>query len=125
MNKINIFDIEGTEFPAGRRTRVIIGNNGAIKGEYFAQGLAVIYPGGSIPMHDHETVESYFIIQGEGQMIVDDETESVGMYDFIFIDKTQKHMLQNTGKEDMHVMFVYAPNIVVDHWAKELTGEIH
>ncbi len=42
MNKVNIFDIEGTEFPAGRRTRVILGDNGAIKGECdlgFYQGV--------------------------------------------------------------------------------------
>ena len=29
MEKVNIWDIEGTEFPAGRRTRVILGQNGS------------------------------------------------------------------------------------------------
>ena len=45
MKKLNIFDIEGMEFPAGRRTRVMYGANGAIDGEYFCQGFVVIYPG--------------------------------------------------------------------------------
>ena len=34
MKKFNIFDIEGMEFPAGRRTRVMYGENGAVNGEY-------------------------------------------------------------------------------------------
>ena len=42
MQKGNIFEIEGTWFPAGRRTRVMLGENGAINGEYFCQGYVVI-----------------------------------------------------------------------------------
>ena len=125
MNKVNIFDIDGTEYPAGRKTRVIIGENGVIKGEHFVQGYTVIYPGGSVPLHDHEPVENYVILSGEGEMTVEGQTELVRSYDCIYVDKWQKHTLKNTGKEDMHVMFVYAPNIIVDHWAKELSGEIH
>ncbi len=125
MNKVNIFDIEGTEYPAGRRTRVILGENGAINGEYFVQGFVVVYPGGSVPLHDHETVESYTILKGEGVITVDGESEPVRQYDVVYMDKWQKHVLENTGKEDMHIMFVYAPKMIADHWAKELSGEIH
>ena len=64
MEKVNIWDIEGTEFPAGRRTRVILGQNGAMKGSKFCQGYVVVYKGGGIPEHDHETVESYTILKG-------------------------------------------------------------
>jgi len=125
MNKVNIFDIEGTEYPAGRRTRVVLGEIGAIDGDYFVQGLTVIYPGGSVPLHDHEAVESYTILSGEGQMLVDGQSEPVRQYDCVYLEKGQKHSLENTGKTDMFVMFVYAPKMIVDHWAKELSGEIH
>ncbi len=39
MEKVCIWDIEGTEFPAGRRTRVILGQNGALKGEKFCRDM--------------------------------------------------------------------------------------
>ena len=52
MQKVNIWDIEGTEFPAGRRTRVILGQNGAMEGDKFCQGYVVVYKGGGIPEHD-------------------------------------------------------------------------
>lgn len=124
MKKVNVFDIEGVEYPAGRRTRVILGDNGPIPGELFCQGYVVIYPGGSIPMHEHETVESYFIIKGKGEMTVDGETQQLVEGDCVFVDKTLDHGLKNTSDADLHLMFVYAPKIIVDHWAQELSGEL-
>lgn len=124
MNKISIFDVEGSEYPAGRRTRVLLGENGAINGEHFCQGYVVIYPGGSIPAHDHITVESYTILKGRGKMTVDGETQPVKPGDYIYMSPNQKHSLVNTGNEDMHMMFVYAPKMIVDHWAQELSGEL-
>ena len=124
MNKVNIFDIEGAEFPAGRRTRVILGDNGAIKGDLFCQGYVVIYPGGGVPPHHHETVESYTILEGEGEMTVDGETSSVKRGDVIFVEKNKSHELRNTAQTDMHMMFVYAPKIIVDHWDQEQSGEL-
>lgn len=124
MKKVNIFDIEGVEYPAGRRTRVIFGDNGPIAGELFCQGYVVIYPGGSIPMHDHPTVESYTILKGAGEMEIDGEKEALREGDCVFVDKGLAHSLKNTGVGDMHMMFVYAPKMVVDHWAQELSGEL-
>lgn len=124
MEKINIWDVEGTEFPAGRRTRVILGQNGAMKGAQFCQGYVVIYQGGGIPEHDHETVESYTIIKGTGEMEVDGERQIVREGDCIFIHTGQKHSLFNTGSEEMHMIFVYSPSVIVDHWAKEQQGKL-
>lgn len=125
MKKVNIFyDIEGMEFPAGRRTRVIIGENGAINGEYFCQGYVVIYPGGCIPVHEHFTVETYTILAGEGEMTVGEETEKVSVGDTVYIDHDLPHGLKNTGDEKLHMMFVYAPKMVAEHWAQETSGEL-
>lgn len=124
MQKVNIWDIEGTEFPAGRRTRVILGENGALRGEKFCQGYVVVYEGGGIPEHEHETVESYTILSGEGEMTVNGETQKVTAGDCVFIPSGEKHVLYNTGAGEMHLMFVYAPSVIVDHWAQESSGEL-
>lgn len=125
MNKVNVFeDIEGTEFPAGRRTRVIIGENGAINGDYFCQGYVVIYPGGSVPLHDHVTVETYTILKGRGMMTVDCETLAVKEGDTVYMESGKSHGLVNNGDEDLHMMFVYAPKMVAEHWAQESAGEL-
>lgn len=125
MKKFNIFeDIEGVEFPAGRRGRVMYGENGKIDGEYFCQGYSVVYPGGGIPVHHHETVETYTILCGTGEMYVDGETAPLKAGDSVYIDRNLPHGLKNTGDGDMHVMYVYAPKMIVDHWAQEQAGEL-
>ena len=124
MNKINIFQIEGMTFPSGRRTRVMLGENGAINGDYFCQGYVVVNPNGTVPEHEHETVESYTILQGQGEITVNGETQPVGPGDMVYIERGQPHSLRNTGDADMHMMFVYAPKMVVDHWAQEASGEL-
>lgn len=124
MKKFNIFEIPGVEFPAGRCGRVMYGENGKINGEYFCQGYSVIYPGGSIPLHTHDTIETYTVLQGEGEITVDNETQPVVPGDSIYIDHSLPHSLVNTGNSDLHVMYVYAPKMVVDHWAQELSGEL-
>ena len=124
MEKVNIFDIEGTVFPAGRRTRVILGQNGALPGEKFCQGYVVIEPQGRIPEHEHETVESYTILSGTRGTTVAGETQAVGPGDCVFIPSGKPHALVNTGEGQMHMMFVYAPSVIVDHWAQEQSGEL-
>ena len=44
----------------------------------------------------------------------------MGSGDYIFIPPYVKHSLVNTGEEVMNMLFVYSPQIVVDHWEKEL-----
>lgn len=124
MQKGNIFQIEGTWFPAGRRTRVMLGENGAINGEYFCQGFVVIEPGGAIPAHAHPTVESYTILRGQGEMTVEGERQVLHAGDFVYMAGGEQHGLRNTGSEELHMMFVYAPKMVADHWAQELDGTL-
>lgn len=111
------------EFPTGRRTRVMIGQNGSILGEQFCQGYVEIIPGGSIPMHNHETVESYTILEGKGRMTIDDESQIMQAGDYVFIERNKNHSLLNIGDCTLQLMFVYAPQIIVDHWAKEQARE--
>lgn len=124
MLKGNIFEIEGMEFSAGRRTRVMLGENGCINGDHFCQGYVMIHPGGSVPLHDHPTVESYTILQGTGEMTVGGETCPLVSGDFVYVPAGVPHTLRNTGDGEMHMMFVYAPKMVVDHWAQEARGEL-
>ena len=124
MDVRNIDDITPMVFPSGRKTRVMIGQNGLLKGDQFCQGLVEILPGGSIPVHNHETVESYTILKGEGVLIVNGEERRVKKRDYAFFSPLLKHGLVNTGESVMHLMFVYAPQINVDHWAAEMDGTL-
>lgn len=124
MDKFNVNEIKGTEFPAGRLTRVIVGPRAPVEARNFVMGYVTIYPGGSVPLHSHEQEEVYLIVTGEGIMHVNNEKENVGPGSYIYIRPNSTHMLENTSGENMIMVFCYAPKSVVDHWQKELDGEI-
>ena len=42
IHKISIYqDIEGTEFPAGRRTRVLVGVDSPLQAEHYVVGMSI------------------------------------------------------------------------------------
>lgn len=124
MNKVNVMDIPGTEYPAGRKTRVVIGPNGIFQAENFVQGYSVIYPGGGVPEHAHPQEECYTIVTGTGEMTVGGETRHVTGGDYVYIPSGVPHSLKNCGPQDMVMMFVYAPAGVVEHWGQESAGTL-
>jgi len=125
VNIINaIRDREGTEFPAGRRTRVLVGVDSPLQAQHFVQGLVMIHPDGSIPIHAHETEETYIILSGHGIMTVGEEEQEVDSHDIVYIPPFVDHGLRNTGVEEMSMMFVYAPSMVAEHWAQETSGQL-
>ncbi|NMC32603.1 MAG: cupin domain-containing protein [Veillonellaceae bacterium] len=122
MDIINVADVGGTEFPAGRRTRVLVGPDAPLEAERFVMGHVTIYPGGSVPLHSHEQEEVYFIAAGEGSITVNEEIQKVRTGDCIYIRPQKTHMLKNTTTENLIMMFCYAPKKVAEHWAEELKG---
>ena len=125
MDIINVADVGGVEFPAGRRTRVLVGPDAPLEAERFVMGHVTIYPGGSVPLHSHEQEEVYYIAAGEGSIAVNEEVRSVRSGDCIYIRPQKTHMLKNTATENMIMMFCYAPKTVAEHWAEELKGGDH
>jgi len=124
MKVNNIFDVKGTEFPAGRLTRVLVGPGAPEEANGFVLGHVTIYPGGSVPLHSHEQEEVYIILSGHGKMHIDDETADVKPGDYVYITSKANHLLENTSDEDMIMVFCYAPKSIVDHWQEELEGKI-
>jgi mannose-6-phosphate isomerase-like protein (cupin superfamily) len=124
MNMVKLADIAGDKFPAGRWTRVITGE-GKITANGFMMGYVVIYPGGKVPMHEHENEEVYTVLKGSGEMHIGSEVQKMEAISSVYVPSGQPHSLVNTGSEDLEMMFVYHPATIVDHWAQERKGELH
>ena len=123
MEMINVADIAGMEFPAGRRTRVMVGPGAMLEAANFVMGHVTILPGGSVPIHSHEQEEVYFIVEGQGNIQVAGESRDVRSGDCIYIRPQLEHVLTNAGQTDMVMMFCYSPKTVAAHWAQEMKGE--
>lgn len=115
---VKIAEIVPREFPAGRATRVFAGLAG-LPAAGFVMGHSTIYPGGGVPRHHHPNEEVYLILKGSGEMTVGEETAVVVEGTAVYLPPEVPHELRNTSREDLVVLWVYAPATVVSHWAEE------
>ena len=118
----NLFDIKGVEFPAGRLTKVIVGPGAPVEAENFVMGYVTIYPGGKVPLHSHKQEEVYLIISGKGIMHINDEKKNVKKGNYLYISPNSSHLLENISKENLIIIFCYAPKSIAEHWKQELNG---
>jgi mannose-6-phosphate isomerase-like protein (cupin superfamily) len=79
----------------------------------------ILPPGASVGVHFHrETEEIYYVVDGNGMMLVGDESTDVGPGDAILIPREQPHSLKNTGNRDMRILLVCGPaHSFSDHFA--------
>ncbi|MBW7893479.1 MAG: cupin domain-containing protein [Opitutaceae bacterium] len=71
----------------------------------------VLPPGASIGEHRHEGDEEfYYILAGNGEMTLDDQTVAVQAGDFCFTKSGHRHSLRNTGTVPLRLLVVCAKN---------------
>jgi quercetin dioxygenase-like cupin family protein len=76
------------------------------KGDDYTIGYMIIPPGSSIGDHFHDLSdeETYIIIEGQGEMLLDDEKRIVNPGDVIVNAPGGKHGLKNTGSTNLKVV---------------------
>ena len=123
MDIVRLDEISGMRFPAGRHTRVLVGEGG-LTAQAFCQGYVVIPPGAGVPEHSHPQEEVYLILSGAGEMMVGGEILPVDGICAIYVPSGMPHTLINSGDEEMVLVFTYAPAGTVGHWEEELAGRL-
>jgi len=121
LKVVKLGEVEGMTFPAGRTTRVLTGQN-LLPVKNFTAGYVVIEPKGTIPLHAHSNEEIYIFLKGAGKIRVESQEEIVEAVSAIYIEPDKEHFLQNTGDDELIMIFVYSPAGIADHWSKEMTG---
>jgi len=67
-------------------------------------------PGRKMRIHKHQhNDELIFIHKGEGTLTLDEETVAVKTGDVVFVPRDTWHGLDNTGKENLLMVFQYSP----------------
>jgi len=70
---------------------------------------ATLEPGKEIEAHVDPMEEIYFVMNGEGEMTVGDDTRHVVSGDAIWIPVGQSHSLLNTGQGNCFILVVASP----------------
>jgi oxalate decarboxylase/phosphoglucose isomerase-like protein (cupin superfamily) len=79
-------------------------------GERFSAGVVKLEPGKGHERHTHpDSDEILYVIRGEGEQEVADETREIGTGDMVFVPEGVEHSTVNTGWEPLVLLAVYAP----------------
>jgi mannose-6-phosphate isomerase-like protein (cupin superfamily) len=117
--------IAGRTYPARRKTQNLVGGGSPIQASSFSMGFVTLEPGGGqVPWHNQEQEEIYFILDGEGEMCLGEERESVEGGQAVYIPSGVYHQLTNTSTAPMHMVYCYGPAGDVAHWKQELSGTL-
>lgn len=84
----------------------------------FGAAWAILAPGESTKHHQHQELETFFIVRGQGEMTVDGDTASVEPGSVVFHQPFHQHTLRNTSDaEDLLFLTVWWEDRAV--WAEE------
>ena len=70
---------------------------------------AIVKPGEITIKHKLKNSEVYYILQGEGLMHIDDETEKVQTGQAVYIPPDSVQFIQNTGQSDLSFLCIVDP----------------
>lgn len=79
-------------------------------GERFSAGVVKLEPGKGHERHTHpESDEILYVVRGEGEQEIADESRSIAAGDMVFVPEGVEHGTVNTGWEPLLLLAVYAP----------------
>lgn len=121
----DIKKIEGRVYPARRRTQNLVGGSSPIQTKNFCVGYVTLEPnGGQVPWHNQEQEEVYFVLDGNGEMVVGDECRLLASGQAVYIPPTVYHQITNVGNSPLRMIYCYGPAGDVAHWRQELEGTL-
>jgi len=125
MITVDLNEIQGRTYPAGRRTQNLVGGPSPIQTESFCMGYVTLGPnGGQVPWHDQESEEVYFVIEGTGEMCLGPERQTLSGGQAVFIPPGEFHQITNIGDSPLVMLYCYGPAGDVAHWRQELNGTL-
>ena len=125
MKVIDLNTTEGRRFPAGRRTKNVVGGQSPVQSAHFALGVVTLDPdGGQVPWHNQEQEELYLVIEGTGEMCLGDERAILAAGQAVAIPPGVFHQITNLGQTPLTMIYCYGPAGDVAHWRLEVAGTL-
>ena len=75
----------------------------------YSLAQSIILPGKSSRPHKMKSAEIYFVLEGDGIIHVDDQSEKIEKNQSIYIPPLSKQYLENTGQTELKVLCIVDP----------------
>lgn len=125
MTIADLSQIEGRRYPARRRTQNLVGGTSPIQAATFSMGFVTLdADGGQVPWHNHEQEETYFVLEGSGEICLGAERQAIKSGQAVYIPSGIFHQMTNVGDAPLRMVYVYGPAGDVAHWRQELEGTL-
>ncbi|NBJ69344.1 MULTISPECIES: cupin domain-containing protein [Clostridia] len=85
----------------------------------FGSGFIIVQPGETTQPHNHDEEETFIILEGEGVINVDGETQKVYPEDVIYFEPFSVHSLHNTGDKELKFLAVWWGAVGVEQYQLE------
>jgi quercetin dioxygenase-like cupin family protein len=83
-------------------------------GSTLTTGLAAVPPGGSLAVHRHAAVETYYVVSGRGELSLDGDVIPVAAGSAVLIPGNAWHGVCNVGDEPLRVFYTFAAEAMSD-----------
>jgi mannose-6-phosphate isomerase-like protein (cupin superfamily) len=125
MNILDLDSVEGRRYPAGRRTKNIVGGVSPIQSQHFSMGVVTLDAnGGQVPWHNQDQQEIYLVLEGTGEMCLGGERAIVTTGQVVEVPPKVFHQITNVSAEPLRLVYCYGPAGDVAHWRQELDGTL-
>jgi quercetin dioxygenase-like cupin family protein len=102
--------------PGDKYTFLVTGEESG--GAYFAM-QALVPPGGGPPPHIHRREdETFYVLEGEIEFLLGDETIVAGVGDFVNVPRGTVHSFRNAGTETARLVLTFTP-AGIERWFAE------
>lgn len=103
-------------FEAGDKTllKEVLNPNDKGAAVRYSMAHAVVKPGQTTLKHRLKSSETYYILEGQGEVYINDETQTVNSNDVIYIPPMTTQCIRNTGNVDLVFLCICDPA-----WKKE------
>jgi quercetin dioxygenase-like cupin family protein len=77
-------------------------------------GIATLAPGQALQEHRHEQAELYLVLDGTGEVMLDESVRPVAPGTAIFAPGNVRHGIRNTGATELRYAYVFAADSFAD-----------
>ena len=109
MTVKKLHDIDVIDGGEGSKIRQIFHPHNTLNGIRYSISHCELEPGKKSKLHKMKTSEVYYILQGEGNLQIDDESHIVVKDQIIYIPPHSKQCIENTGKDQLKFLCIVDP----------------
>ena len=67
----------------------------------------IVFPGNESIMDQHQSKEYWFIMGGEGRLMINEKSFDVKKGELYFFNSMEKHKIENLGNQDLEILSIW------------------